>query len=77
MTKRSTLSEDELYGALIESVGAETAERVREFVETISEVGIVPEFKSAAVMLKVPDPAGEALGASLPCHRKIGPSLQS
>jgi hypothetical protein len=70
--KRSTLNEDDLYDALVRSVGSEATDSVRQLVDNVSEMGIVPDFKSAAVMLKVPDPTGEALGASLLAIEKSG-----
>ena len=70
--KRSTLSEEDLYDALARSIGHENTDRVRQFIDHVSEVGIEPVFKAAAVMLKVPDPNGEALGASLLAIERSG-----
>jgi hypothetical protein len=70
--KRITLSEDDLYDALVQSVGQKEADRVRRFIDEVGESGIEPDFKSAAVMLKVPDPHGEGLGASLLAIEKSG-----
>jgi hypothetical protein len=70
--KRTTLSEEDLYDELARSIGLESAERVRQFVDDLSNVGIEPVFKGAALMLKVPDPNGEAQGASLLAIERSG-----
>lgn len=70
--KRNTLSEDDLYDSLVQSVGPNEADRVRRFIDEVGESGIEPDFKSAAVMLKVPDPNGEGVGASLLAIEKAG-----
>ncbi len=71
-TKRPTLTEDELYGALVTAVGQEDTESVRRFIEGVSALGIEADFRSKAVMLKIPDPSGEAPGASLLAIEKFG-----
>ena len=70
--KRVTLTEDELYGALVTAVGQEDTDSVQRFIEEVAQYGIESDFKSKAVMLKVPDPSGEGLGASLLAIEKSG-----
>lgn len=69
---RSTLSEDDLYEALATSLGADDTNRVRTFVGEMEAAGLEADYKSAAVMLKVPDPSGEANGSSLLAIEKAG-----
>lgn len=70
--KRITMSEDDLYDALAKAVGQKNTDRVRRFIDEVGESGIEPDFKSTAVMLKVPDPNGETFGASLLAIVKSG-----
>jgi hypothetical protein len=67
-----TLDEDDLFDSLKQSVGPEATEQVRRFIESVGEFGVEPDFKSAAVMLKVPDPNGKRPGASLLAFERSG-----
>jgi len=70
--KRITLTEDAFFESLEESMGRKNTERVWQFLEELRKIGIEPEFKSRAVMLKVPDPEGEYPSACLLAIEKMG-----
>ena len=70
--KRITLTEEELYDGLVKAVGQGDTDCVRRFIAEVCELGIESDFKSAAVMLKLPDPGGESREASLLAIERSG-----
>lgn len=63
---RTILSEEDFLRELDKSVGTSIREKVEQFYQSfVSELGLEKDFKSAALILKVPDPSGEKPGASL------------
>lgn len=70
--KRITLTEDALFESLEESIGRKNTERIRQFIEELREIGVEPDCKSRAMMLKVPDPEGENPSACLLAIEKKG-----
>lgn len=63
---RINLSEDDFLESLEKSIGIGVREKVEDFYRKLtSELGLEPEFKAAALMLKVPDTLGDKNGASL------------
>jgi hypothetical protein len=64
--RRTTLSEDEFWAGLAESVGDEAADDVRKFLDDLqSAEEIELEYKQRAVMVKVADPEDDTSGASV------------
>jgi len=68
---RPTLDEEKLRRHLKDALGPKTEEHIRHFYKGLTKrLGLEPDFKSAALMLKIPDPAEEKPGASvLAIHR--------
>jgi hypothetical protein len=63
---RNNLNEDDFLTALDDSVGVEIREKVERFYgDLIADLELEPDFKSATLMLKVPDPTGEKPGVSV------------
>ena len=63
---RTNLSEEDFFKALDASVGVSVREKAEEFYRSLStELDLEPDFKAAAMMLKVPDPKGEKPGVSV------------
>lgn len=70
---RVSLNEEDFFVAVQESAGCECADLMRQFYnEIVTEFSLEPEFKAAAVMLKVPHPDGDGLGASIMALEKQG-----
>ena len=63
--KRITLTQEAFYESLATACSRQEVDRVRFFVDRMVQNGVEPDFKSASLMLKAPDPSGEADGASL------------
>jgi len=70
--KRRTLSEDSLFTQLAEYLNQKELEKLQRFIHDLYDMGIEPEFKSAALMLKVPDPTEESVGISLMAIEREG-----
>jgi hypothetical protein len=70
--KRVSLTEDDFYESLRLSIGPERTEQVRRFIDSVAELGVEPEYKAAAVMLKIAAPDGESPGASLLAIERSG-----
>jgi hypothetical protein len=63
---RTILSEDDFLEELDKSVGTSIRDKVEQFYQSLaSELHLEKDFKSAALILKVPDPSDEKPGASL------------
>lgn len=63
---RTILNEEGFLNELENCVGSELRHKIERFYQDISvEYELEPEFKSAAVMLKIPDAMGEKPGVSL------------
>jgi hypothetical protein len=63
---RINLSEDDFLKNLDEAVGVAVRERVEDFYGRLTtDLDLEPEFKAAALMLKMPHPSGEKNGVSL------------
>lgn len=72
-TTRVTLDEEEFLSSVESSAGIKCRIAIQEFYQDlISAFGLEPEFKAAAVMLKVPDPEGERPGVSVLALEKAG-----
>lgn len=70
---RTNLSADEFFHSVETSSGTQTRQRIEAAInELIEQFGLEPEYKAAAVMLKLPDPSEEARGASLIAFEKSG-----
>ena len=64
--KRSFLTEDEWIRGLDAAVGQDSRAQVEAWVRAlVEELDLEADFKSYALMLKIPDPAGEKPGASV------------
>ena len=71
--KRVILSEEEFFNDFERSVGSELRRKTETFYNDILDnFGLEPDFKIAAVMLKIPDPNGEKLGVSIIAIEKQG-----
>jgi hypothetical protein len=76
--KRTTLSEDEFFNDIEETCGSELREKAEVFYnDLINRVGLEPDFKSAAVILKIPDPNDENPSAPLISLVREGKILNS
>ena len=70
---RVTLDEEEFLSSVESSAGIKCRIAIQEFYrDLIAAFGLEPEFKAAAVMLKVPDPEGERPGVSVLALEKAG-----
>lgn len=69
---RSTLTEEKLLSQIKDVAGPKVAEQIHHFYEGLIErLELEPDFKSAALMLKIPDPDEQKPGASvLAIHRE-------
>ena len=71
--KREYISEDEFFIDLEHSVGSKLRQKTETFYnELIDEFALEPDFKIAAIMLKVPDPNGEKPSVSIMAIEKLG-----
>ncbi|GIW99934.1 MAG: hypothetical protein KatS3mg111_3267 [Pirellulaceae bacterium] len=70
---RVSLTEEEFLDAVEQAAGRECRQRMFEFyTDLVESFGLEPVFKAAAVMLKVPHPDGEEVGASVLALEKQG-----
>lgn len=71
--RRVTLNEDDFFQAVDSAAGKSTANLMRNFYsEIIEDLSLEPDFKAAAIMLKIPHPDGNGLGASVMALEKQG-----
>lgn len=71
--KREMLSQDEFFSDLEAFVGSDLRKKTESFInDLINNFGLEPDYKVAAVMLKVPDPNDEKPGASVIAIEKKG-----
>ena len=64
--RRVNLTQDDFIAALDEAVGHDLRQTIEEFYTgLVMDLRLETDFKAAAVMLKIPDPAGEKPGASV------------
>ena len=76
--KREMLSEDEFFSDLETIIGPELRKKTESFYnDLINNIGLEPDFKSAAVMLKIPDPNDEKPSASVIAIEKRGRILNT
>jgi hypothetical protein len=72
-TVRVNLDEDALLRSVEASVGSDIRKQFEAaYNELIDSFGLEPDFRSAALMLKIPDPEGEKNGASVIAFEKHG-----
>ena len=72
-TSRVSLNEDDFLEAIEQSAGRKCRDQIQQFYSDLTEsFKLEPEFKAAAVMLKVPHPDGDGLGASVLALEKQG-----
>lgn len=72
-TSRVSLSEDDFLEAIEQSAGRRSRDQIQHFYNDLTEsFKLEPEFKAAALMLKVPHPDGDGLGASVLALEKQG-----
>jgi hypothetical protein len=72
-SSRTPLSEEQFYATIESGAGTDTRRRIESAIQDLCEsFGLEPDFKESAVMLKLPDPNDEALGASLLAFHKTG-----
>lgn len=70
---RVSLNEEDFLLAVRQSGGRECADLMQQFYsDLVTEFSLEPEFKASAVMLKVPHPDGDGLGASILALEKQG-----
>lgn len=70
---RVSLNEEDFLLAVQQSAGRECAHAMQQFYsEVVKEFSLEPDFKAAAVMLKVPHPDGDGLGVSILALEKQG-----
>lgn len=70
---RVNLSSEEFYLKVEKAIGAKMRNQMENAAEDlIQSCGLEPDFKAAAIMLKLPDIEGEAPGASLIAFEKEG-----
>lgn len=70
---RVTLNEDDFSLAVQQTAGRECADSMRQFYnDLVQEFSLKPDFKTAAVMLKVPSPDGEGPDVSIIALEKQG-----
>jgi hypothetical protein len=76
--KRTTLSEDEFFNDIEATCGSELRRKTESFYnDLINTIGLEPDFKSAAVILKIHDPNDEYPSAPLISLVKEGKILNS
>lgn|GEM_PF-1095499 len=72
-TSRVSLNEEDFLDAVEQSAGQKCRDQIRQFyTDLTASFTLEPEFKAAAVMLKVPHPDGDGLGASVLALEKQG-----
>lgn len=72
-TSRVNLNEEDFLEAVEQSAGQECRDQIEQFYgDLIDSFKLEPEFKAAAVMLKVPHPDGDGLGVSVLALEKQG-----
>lgn len=72
-TPRVNLNEDDFLQAIEQSAGRKCRDHIQQFYsDLIDSFKLEPEFKAAAVMLKVPHPDGDGLGVSVLALEKQG-----
>lgn len=72
-TPRVNLNEEDFLEAIEKSAGRKCRDQIEQFYgDLIDSFKLEPEFKAAAVMLKVPHPDGDGLGASVLALEKEG-----
>jgi len=70
---RVSLNEQDFLLAVQQSGGRECADLMQQFYsDLVSEFSLEPDFKAAAVMLKLPHPDGDGLGVSILALEKQG-----
>jgi hypothetical protein len=70
---RGILSAEEFYLSVETAVGREVRDEMEKAIkELIQSCGLEPDYKAAAIMLKLPDLEGEAPGASLIAFEREG-----
>jgi hypothetical protein len=76
--KREMLSEDEFFSDLETIIGQELRKKTESFYnDLINSIGLEPDFKSAAVMLKIPDQNDEKPSSSVIAIEKRGRILNT
>jgi hypothetical protein len=71
--RRTTLTEEDFLNGLDEHLGQALRKKVEAFYnDLIERYDLEPEFKTAAMMLKVPDPLGEKPGVSVMAFERGG-----
>jgi hypothetical protein len=72
-TSRVTLNEEDFLEAIEHSAGSKCRDQIQQFYNDLTaSFKLEPEFKAAALMLKVPHPDGDGLGASVLALEKQG-----
>jgi hypothetical protein len=72
-SSRVSLNEEDFLKAVEQSAGRKSRDQIERFYKDLTEsFKLEPEFKAAAVMLKVPHPEGDGLGASVLALEKQG-----
>jgi hypothetical protein len=70
---RANLNEEEFLRSVEAAVGEKTCQQIKEaYNDLVDSFGLEPDFKAAALMLKIPDPEGERPGASVLGFQKSG-----
>ncbi|RPH52225.1 MAG: hypothetical protein EHM85_03810 [Desulfobacteraceae bacterium] len=70
---RVNLNEDDFLDAIEQSAGRQCRDQIYQFYsDLIDSFNLEPEFKAAAVMLKVPHPDGDGMGTSILALEKQG-----
>jgi hypothetical protein len=71
--RRTTLTEEDFWKSLEHHIGYELRKKVEAFYnDLIDTYGLEPLFRSAAMMLKIPDPYGEKQGISVFALERAG-----
>jgi hypothetical protein len=71
--RRTTLTEEDFLQSLDNHIGHELRKKVEAFYnDLIERYDLEPEFKTASLMLKVPDPIGEKAGISVFAIERTG-----
>lgn len=70
---RVSLNEEDFLLAIEEAAGRRCSDLIQQFCDDlVKEFALEPDFKAAALMLKVPHPDGDGLGASILAIEKLG-----
>lgn len=73
LTARANLSSEDFFRSVEREAGIGVQNQIEEAInDLVQSFGLETDFKAASVMLKLPDPAGEAPGASLIAFEKNG-----